>query len=504
MGFPAGCIRMAFPISVQLCTGMPPILTILSPARTPAFLAGDAGSLAVQPEVRFAGTQVSIAPTAVVLLAVSRPTPAATTTSKNSASTKCMNDPALSTMIRCHPGLRRNDRGSSAGSTSSRSVIPTIFTNPPAGIALMPYSVSPFLRDQSVCPNPTKNWVAFIPNSLAVAKCPASCSMTEMRSATTKMATPSRKLICLPPSRALGLGPRWPREAGPRRRDTATAPGGASCRRRARKHCAAFGPAPAAWRRDRRRSTGAVSPLQPSPLQSRAHHVMRAEPPGSSQFRGPGPCPPVGGTYIGQGHRVPLAAIGFRDYLRHRVHDSGEGELARHKGVHAHLVGGVVDGRGGASGLPGLPGDRDRGKGLLVKWLEGPGVCGRPVDGWRGPGNPVRPAQGERDGNPHIGRAGLGERGSVGELDHRVDDRLRVDDHRDLVEPEPEQQVGLDDLKPLVDKRGAVDRDDGAHVPGGMGECLLRGDAVQLRAAAAAERAAAGGQHELRDLLGLT
>jgi len=36
------------------------------------------------------------------------------------------------------------------------------------------------------------------------------------------------------------------REAGPRRRDTATAPGAASCRRRAGQHYAAFGPAAAA------------------------------------------------------------------------------------------------------------------------------------------------------------------------------------------------------------------------------------------------------------------
>src|SRR5216684_4115883 len=46
-------------------------------------------------------------------------------------------------------------------------------------IAFMPYSVSPFRRDQIVRPNPTKNWVAFIPNSLAVAKWPASCSMID-------------------------------------------------------------------------------------------------------------------------------------------------------------------------------------------------------------------------------------------------------------------------------------------------------------------------------------
>src|SRR5215469_9917903 len=53
------------------------------------------------------------------------------------------------------------------------------------------------------------------------------------------LASFSAILICLPPSRALGLGPRWLREAGPRRRDTATARGAPY---------AAFGPAPAACR----------------------------------------------------------------------------------------------------------------------------------------------------------------------------------------------------------------------------------------------------------------
>src|SRR5215831_10646355 len=66
----------------------------------------------------------------------------------------------------------------------------------------------------------------------------------------------SRVLICLPPSRALRMvvpeaRNRVVREAGPRHRDTTTAPGAASCRRRAGEHRVAFGPAPAAcncWR----------------------------------------------------------------------------------------------------------------------------------------------------------------------------------------------------------------------------------------------------------------
>ena len=85
--------------------------------------------------------------------------------------------------------------------------MPTIFTNPPAGMALTPYSVSPFVRDQSVGPKPRKNWVAFMPNFLAVAKWPNSCSMTETDSATMKMIQPTSTLIRrrLPPAARLSL-----------------------------------------------------------------------------------------------------------------------------------------------------------------------------------------------------------------------------------------------------------------------------------------------------------
>ena len=45
-----------------------------------------------------------------------------------------------------------------------------ILTKPPSGTALMPYSVSPFCLDHRVGPNPAKNWVAFMPNLLAVTR----------------------------------------------------------------------------------------------------------------------------------------------------------------------------------------------------------------------------------------------------------------------------------------------------------------------------------------------
>ena len=119
---------------------------ILSPVRKPALTAGDAGSdLAQLVAVMLVGTQGSMAPI-VEELVLDRPIPTARMNSSTKASAKCMNDPAASTIIRCQGGCLRKERGSSSGSTSSRAVMPTILTKPPAGMALTPYSVSPRTR----------------------------------------------------------------------------------------------------------------------------------------------------------------------------------------------------------------------------------------------------------------------------------------------------------------------------------------------------------------------
>src|SRR5262249_12582582 len=242
-----------------------------------------------------------------------------------------------------HPGFLRNERGSSAGSTSSSSVMPTIFTKPPAGIALTPYSVSPLLRDQIVRPNPTKNWVAFIPNSLAVAKWPASCSMIDASRATMKMATPSRKLIRRSLPSSLPCSQRGAC-AAPRRRQVPSP-----------------GPAP----------TGQRPAHQPgSPLPPRGGHAPRLPAPRCPRSRRTGAGPRRGRT------------------------GRAGGERARHEGIHAHLVGGVVGGRGGPARLPRPPRDADRRERVLVQRLESPGVRGGPVDGRGGARHPVRPAQG--------------------------------------------------------------------------------------------------------------
>ena len=149
--------------------------------------------------------------------------------------------------------------------------------------------------------------------------------------------------------------------------------------------------------------------------------------------------------------------------------------------VDALLVGGVEDRRGGAAGAPGLPwpgrrrGTPRRPAGRTPRsWpcVQSHGAAPRR--------DAVRPAQAERDRQPHVRRAGLGERRAVDELDHRVDHRLRVDDDLDPVERDVEEQVRLDDLQALVDQGGGVDRDDRAHVPGRVRQRLLGRDVAQL------------------------
>src|SRR5215475_10117799 len=141
--------------------------------------------------------------------------------------TKCIADPAVSTVTRFHAGKRQNARdpaaaplwpgcgratlapaprpdcdhplcGPPAGrppSSSSCGVIPTIFTNPPAGMAFSPYSVSPRRNENSVGPNPMKYCVAFIPNALAVSRWPNSCSAIDRPMPTANSTTPRVKVI---------------------------------------------------------------------------------------------------------------------------------------------------------------------------------------------------------------------------------------------------------------------------------------------------------------------
>ena len=83
----------------------------------------------------------------------------------------------------------------------------------------------------------------------------------------------------------------------------------------------------------------------------------------------------------------------------HRVDDVDEGQLAGAEGLDAHLVGGVVDRRGGAAARPRLTRQAYGGEGLVVEREELPGLRTRPVDRRRG----VRRAGRARPGPRAIG-----------------------------------------------------------------------------------------------------
>ena len=78
------------------------------------------------------------------------------------------------------------------------------------------------------------------------------------------------------------------------------------------------------------------------------------------------------------------------------------------------------------------------------------------------------------------GRPEVRQRRAVGQLDERVDDRLRVHDDVDAVVGRAEQVVGLHHLQALVHQRRRVDRDLAAHRPRRVRERLLDGDVLQL------------------------
>ena len=190
---------------------------------------------------------------------------------------------------------------------------------------------------------------------------------------------------------------------------------------------------------------------------------------------GLGTRPGVGGEDVVHGEVLPRwYVVGGQD-LRNRGHDVGEAEPALVEGVDGDLVGGVVDRRGGAAPLPRRPGQGDGGEDLVVERLEAPVGRLRPVDRGLRVGHPVGPPHAERDRHQHRRQAQLGDHGAVDELDHRVDELLRVHDDVDAVEGDVEEQVRLDHLEALVDQRRGVGRDHPTHRRSWGGRAPARG-----------------------------
>mgnify|MGYP006280782705 CR=1 FL=1 len=196
------------------------------------------------------------------------------------------------------------------------------------------------------------------------------------------------------------------------------------------------------------------------------------------------------------------AAEMLLQHPRDRVDDAEEGQPTVHEGRHAGLVGAVEHRRGRAPRRSGPAGEGDRWEGLPVQGQELPGCRTGPVAGGGGVGHAVGPGHPAGDGDAHVGRTGLGDRRAVDELDHRVHDRLRMDDDVDAVEGDVEEQVRLDHLQALVHQGRGVDGDQRAHRPGRVREGLLEGHPGQAFAVPPAERSAAGREDQPPHLLG--
>ena len=187
----------------------------------------------------------------------------------------------------------------------------------------------------------------------------------------------------------------------------------------------------------------------------------------------------------------------------HRGDDPGNRSSPARNALDAHLVGGVVDRRSRAArprrprGPGGPRGTPRRRAGRTPSAAAG---SSRPRARRRGPGR----------ASPAPARSGSASSG--GEACASVEPSLNstiewttdggVDDDLDALEGDAEEQVRLDHLEPLVDQGRGVDRDDRSHRPGRVGERLLGGDVGSSLGVPAAERAAAGGEHQPADLVG--
>ena len=277
---------------------------------------------------------------------------------------------------------------------------------------MKPYSVSPFLRDQSVGPKPTMYWVTFTPNFLAGTMCPISCSAIEASRPNAKISTPS---------------------------------------------------------------VYSTVRILPQPVRSSDRSDAR-------------PRPSVGLFDVLDGTRVPDAPRAWSlshssQHVTGRCRRSAGSSIepAWNAATSSSLA--ALNTAGAQPpACAGAPGQLDGRKRVVVERARTSSAapCVQST---------AAAASGTRSGQPSASAIGsrmsggdsLGDRRAVGELDHRVDDRLRVHDHVDALVRDVEQQVRLDELQALVDQGRRVGGDQLAHVPRRVGQRLRRRDVAPAR-----------------------
>ena len=143
--------------------------------------------------------------------------------------------------------------------------------------------------------------------------------------------------------------------------------------------------------------------------------------------------------------------------LHHRLFDDvvdvEEVDGILEEGADGDFVGRIEDARHRAAHLAGLVGKAQTLEGIGVRLLESQVLELPEVESLKSRTLARRVRQGVLDRQLHVGAAELRDDGAVAELDHRVDDALRVDDDLDLVVVDAVEPLRLDDLKALIDER---------------------------------------------------
>ena len=145
------------------------------------------------------------------------------------------------------------------------------------------------------------------------------------------------------------------------------------------------------------------------------------------------PGPGVDGQYVvqgGVGRQVGPVAI------THPVDQPGDIEemhlLVEEEG-HGLLVGGVHHRRHGAAGAPHRVGQLHAGVAGRIGGAEAERAHLGEIKATPGGSQPFGPAEAIEDRQLHVWPAQLGQHRGIGQLHHRVDDRLGVDDYIDVV-----------------------------------------------------------------------
>ena len=178
------------------------------------------------------------------------------------------------------------------------------------------------------------------------------------------------------------------------------------------------------------------------------------------------------------------------------MNDKNAENLLAQPDIDGGLIGGVHCGAGRAADARSLLRQRKAGERSLVNFCEIEVPAREQIERGRGIVQPRGIRHGETNRDAHIRHAKLRHHGAVDKFDERVDDRLPVDDGRDLLQRQAVEAHRLNDLEALVHQRRAVDGDLRPHFPVRMLQRVVLRLSGKRFARHAEKRPAGAGQNQ--------